>query len=165
MTYKDLINQWFNRAIAEDDPFTKYIFLYISFIAFLSQKWGRTTDRRRINRLKENTEAKDYYLGLAGERGELRNSLSNLVAELREQSIENSTRVNDTNWVGEDGVLNGIEDWENLVEFWYRVRNNLFHGHKAPDFKRDRKLVNFAYQTLQPFMRNFIDHDLFWEFD
>ena len=165
MTYKDLINQWFHRAINEDDPFTKYIFLYIAFIAFLSQREIQGSDRDRINLVKGDIEAKDYYLRLAGERGELRNILSDLVAELKEQSIENSTRVNDTNWLGEDGVLNGIEDWENLVEFWYRVRNNLFHGHKAPDFKRDRKLVNFAYQTLQPFMRNFIDHDLFWEFD
>lgn len=165
MTYKDLINQWFYRAINEDDPFTKYIFLYIAFIAFLSQRETQTSDRERVNEVKDDIEARDYYCSLVKEKDDLKNILSNLVAELKKEPIRNSTRVNDANWVGEDGVLDGIEDWENLVEFWYRVRNNLFHGHKAPEFQRDRKLVSFAYKTLQPFMRNFIDHKLFWEFD
>ena len=165
MTYKDLINQWFYRAIAESDPFTRYIFIYLSFIAFLSQEGTQTSDRGRINRVKEVIEAKEYYLRLVRNKGNLRDILSNLVEELKRQPIRNSTRNNDTHWSGADGVLDGTEDWENLVEFWYRVRNNLFHGHKAPEFERDIRLVNYAYLTLQPFMRNFIDHDLFWEFD
>lgn len=164
MNYGDLINQWFNRSVIEGDPFTRFIFLYISFIAFLSQNDTYTSDRERINRVKEDAEAREYYLQLIRERNDLRSVISNLIAELRQQPIRNSTRSNDTNWRGSDGVLAGTEDWENLVEFWYRVRNNLFHGHKAPEFERDIRLVNYACLTLQPFMRNFIDHDLFWEF-
>lgn len=164
MTYKDLINQWFYRAVVEGDPFTRYIFLYISFIAFLSQDDSYTSDRGRINRVKEDDEAKDYYLRLVRGSNDLREALTGLIEELRGQPIRNSTRDNDINWRGTGGVLDGIEDWENLVEFWYRVRNNLFHGHKAPEFERDRRLVDYAYLTLQPFMRNFINNDLFWKF-
>jgi hypothetical protein len=61
--------------------------------------------------------------------------------------------------------MQDITDWENLVEYWYRVRNNLFHGRKAPEFRRDRDLVKYAYLTLAPLMENFIKHGLSWEFD
>src|SRR4030042_6706714 len=153
MTYKQLIKQWFNRAKKEKDFFTKYIFLYIAFIAFLSQqRVRRTSDREKINEVKRDCEAREYYLRLVGGRSDLRNNLLKLKKELERQPIANVTRDSDNNWRGSDGVLNGVEDWENLVEFWYRVRNNLFHGHKAPEFKRDRVLVTFACSTLLPFM-------------
>ncbi len=164
MNYNDLIEQWFYRAMGEGDPFTRYIFLYISFIAFLSQANRNETDRRRINRVKRDREARGFYLDLIERDGELRADVSNLVLELRQNPIRSIGR-NDRSWRGTNGVLDGVEDWENLVEFWYRVRNNLFHGHKAPEFARDRRLVNHAYITLLPFMRNFINHDLVWEFD
>lgn len=164
MTYHELINQWFNRAITEDDYFTKYIFLYIAFTAFLTQRWGGVSDRDKINRVKEDVDAKEYYLRLIEEKEDLHDVLLRLVRELRRRPVRNITRPNDTNWQGRDGVLRDKRDWENLVEFWYRVRNNLFHGHKAPEFARDRRLVEYAYSTLMPFMRNFIDHFLTWDF-
>lgn len=163
MNYKDLIKQWFYRAVAEGDPFTGYIFLYIAFIAYLSQKDRHVTDRTKINRVKRDREAREYYLGLIRAKSGLKESISSLTSELRQDPIRTTGR-NDRNWRGTNGVLNGMEDWENLVEFWYRVRNNLFHGHKAPEFDRDRRLVGYAYITLLPFMRNFIDHDLTWDF-
>lgn len=165
MTYKDLIKQWFERAEVGNDPFTKFIFLYISFIAFLSQQSFDTSDRKRVERVKNNENAMEYYKRLVRSDSTLRGSISDLVRELENQPIVNSTRDNDTHWEGTDGVLSGVEDWKNLVEFWYRVRNNLFHGHKAPEFERDRVLVSYACSTLIPFMRNFIEHDLDWIFD
>ncbi len=44
-----------------------------------------------------------------------------------------------------------------MVEFWYAVRNNLFHGGKNPTIKRDCFLVEHAYRTLAVFMKNEID--------
>ncbi len=61
--------------------------------------------------------------------------------------------------------MQDVTDWENLVEYWYRVRNNLSHGRKAPEFRRDRDLVKYAYLTLAPLMENFIKYGLSWEFD
>ncbi len=171
MTYSDLIYQWFYIATEERgeeeriDPFTRFIFLYISFIAFLSQNGNDTSDRAKINRLKEDPEAKLFYLSeIRDTTWNLKGIMEDLVKELRLQPIRNLTREHDTNWQGTDGVLRSVEDWKNLVEFWYRVRNNLFHGHKAPEFDRDRRLVSYAYMTLERLMRNFINHDLRWEF-
>ena len=50
------------------------------------------------------------------------------------------------------GVLQDSNDFVNIVEFWYQVRNNLFHAGKDPDSKRDERLVTFAYNTLSVFL-------------
>lgn len=164
MDYYELIIQWFNRASTETELFTKYIFLYIAFTAFLTQTRESLTDRDRINVLKNSPEAKDYYLKLISTNSELKNRLTALVSELKINPIKNISRPNDRNWKLQDGKLENENDWENLVEFWYRVRNNLFHGHKAPEFERDRMLVEFAFLTLYPLMKNFVDHYLAWDF-
>ncbi len=164
-TYPDLIKQWFERSNSEKDVFTKFIFLYISFTAFLTQAHPGMADREIINSLKEANDARSFYMSLIRNDPMLRATIQKLVSELRNQPIENDTRINDRNWTGIDGVIRDETDWENLVEYWYRVRNNLFHGRKAPEFIRDRNLVEFAYRTLAPLMANFIKHDLFWEFD
>jgi len=164
-TYADLIKQWFDRSIFKTDIFTQFIFLYISFIAFLAQANPGKNDRGIINSLKDAEDARAYYVSLLQKDSGLRDTIKSLISVLNNQPIRNDTRPNDNNWTGTDGVLRNEEDWENLVEYWYRVRNNLFHGHKAPEFERDRDLVKYAYRTLTPLMEIFIKHDLYWEFD
>lgn len=163
MTYADLINQWFIYSTRGKNIFTKYIFLYISFCAFLSQP-APENDRNLIERVKNASDAKEYYINLINNDPRLRRTLLELIGILTNQPILNSTPSRRNYWNGQNGVISGIEDWSNLVEFWYRVRNNLFHGHKSPDLERDQKLVTFAYKTLRPFMKNFIDHGLIWDF-
>jgi hypothetical protein len=165
MSYNDLIKQWFERSKTENDIFTKFIFLYISFTAFLTQRHPRMNDREIINSLKHANDARSLYILLLQNNLELRATLQSLISELRRQPIENDTRRHDTNWRDPDGVIQDETDWENLVEYWYRVRNNLFHGRKAPEFRRDRVLVEFAYRTLAPLMEKFIKHRLIREFD
>jgi len=50
------------------------------------------------------------------------------------------------------GIIRSLSDWENMVEFWYGVRNNLFHGGKDPNIRRDCFVVEHAYRTLDAFM-------------
>jgi hypothetical protein len=128
---------------------------------------GRNTqnDRDIINKLKRAGDAKRYYLNLILNDANLRITINELISELRRRPIPNATRLNDNNWIGRDGVIQDENDWENLVEYWYRVRNNLLYGHKAPGLERDRRLVTYAYQTLTPLMEYFIKHSLLWEFD
>ena len=61
-----------------------------------------------------------------------------------------------------DGVLRSTDDWENIVEFWYGVRNNLFHGGKNPSIGRDIFLVKHAYETLKTFMDNEVNQFGSW---
>ena len=53
------------------------------------------------------------------------------------------------------GVIHDLKDWENMVEFWYSIRNNLFHGAKNPQDERDQFLIENGYKTLRsPFGRD-----------
>ena len=45
-------------------------------------------------------------------------------------------------------------DFKNLVEFWYSIRNNLFHGEKNPSLERDREIVKLGFLTLSFFVEN-----------
>jgi hypothetical protein len=164
-TYSDLIKQWFERSEFESDIFTKFIFLYISFIAYLTQVTSGEYDRGTIRNLKGANGTRSFYISLIQNNAELRATIQDLITYLRKRPIRNDTMPNDTNWKVIDGELRGETDWENLVEYWYRVRNNLFHGHKAPDIIRDKELVNYAYLTLTPLMEHFIENDLPLTFD
>ena len=165
MPYQSLINQWFDRSKSEDDIFTQFIFLYISFTSFLTQVKDKGSDRATIISLKNSLGARTCYLHLIQRNADLNSTINELIAELKGKPITNSTVFTHNHWKGTDGELHDEEDWDNLVEFWYRVRNNLFHGHKAPEFKRDKRLITYAYKTLTPLMEYFIEHDLIWEFD
>jgi hypothetical protein len=65
MSYPDLIKQWFERSKSETDIFTKFIFLYISFTAFLAQANPGKKNRWIINNLKEKEDARSFYISLA----------------------------------------------------------------------------------------------------
>lgn len=161
-TYYELINEWFRRSEKEKDYFTKFIFLFISFIAFISQRYeGIEFDSKKRDTLKLEKEASDFYTKKVNSDKKLKEMMTNLVDYLDKDPIKNRTRANEK-W---DGKLDDIYDWPNLVEFWFMIRNNLFHGHKGPGFVRDQKLVAYAFETLYPLMENFIKQQLVWEFD
>ena len=66
---------------------------------------------------------------------------------------QNGNKI-DVNDLSPKGVVHSLSDWDNMIEFWYGVRNNLFHGGKDPDIQRDRFLVEHVYKTLSCFMTN-----------
>jgi len=47
-----------------------------------------------------------------------------------------------------------------MVEYWYSVRNNLFHGGKTPNIGRDAFLVEHAFLTLRALVENELLHSL-----
>ncbi|HEX2792143.1 MAG TPA: hypothetical protein VHO23_00250, partial [Candidatus Paceibacterota bacterium] len=56
----------------------------------------------------------------------------------------------------EQGKIRNLEDWENMVEFWHSIRNNLFHGSKNPQDERDQLLIGNGYKTLNPLVELFL---------
>jgi len=60
----------------------------------------------------------------------------------------------------ECGVLVSLYDWENMVEFWYSIRNNLFHGGKDPDVARDQLMVKNGYLTLRELLEMLLNEQL-----
>lgn len=169
MDYDQLIRNWHAKA-SDDDYFSKFIFEYLAFIAFLKRKKfiEASQDRRAIQLLKQSETTKDAYLKRIEGNGELQESWEQIIAELGRSRLGdvsgNGEEVEEIKWWNNShstleeqtpeerarikGVINNLEDWGNMVEFWYSIRNNLFHGGKNPQDDRDRLLVECGYKTL-----------------
>ena len=173
MEYKQLIENWHAKASGED-YFSKFVFEYLAFIAFLkTQKYESTdTDRRAIQKFKRNNLIKEKYLQKINSKEDLKEDWEQIKEKLEEVPLGNASRdlntVEELIWwncspnernqmIQEDesktkGVIHSLEDWENMVEFWHSIRNNLFHGAKSPENARDQFVVKYGYLTLKELM-------------
>lgn len=166
-----LIKNWHIKA-SEEDYFSKFVFEYLAFIAylrktkFISEEGEK--DRNTIQRLKRDNETKTDYLKRIQSNKKLKSAWEEIKKEFDKKPFHDAARLSlgydehtwwncshahDNQKTPEDkakagGIIHNLEDWENMVEFWYCVRNNLFHGEKDPEHKRDEFAVEFGYKTL-----------------
>lgn len=179
MNYDQLIKNWHTKA-SDEDYFSKFVFEYLAFIACLRTKKFQESqsDRGALQKLKRDHFFKDRYLDSINEgekqswnllkiefdtNGRLGNAsgLRN-VEELKWWNCS----CDDLNQQTEDdkgkikGVLHSLEDWENMVEFWRAIRDNLFHGSKDPEERRDKLVVEYGYKTLKPLVELLINENL-----
>jgi len=168
--FVNLIRGWHEKAREEGDYFSRFVFEYLAFIAHLKNHvfLGPLSDRHAIQSLKRDQVRCAGYAQRVKIDGYLRGVLYRLLEELEQRPLHNSSHDFDNPeidkwWNCSDpqpkvddplpkGILRSIDDWENLVEFWYGVRNNLFHGGKDPNVRRDLFLVEHAYKTLRAFV-------------
>ena len=170
-SYNPLIIGWHKKS-KYGDYFSRFVFEYLALIANLKNNLfiSTTSDRRAIQHLKQNYALKMRYLQLVNGNESLHEMWLSVIAELDRNPLHNTSHDLDFSeidawWNNIDndidrnnkswkGVVRSLSDWENMVEFWYGVRNNLFHGGKDPNIQRDRFLVERAYGTLAAFMEN-----------
>lgn len=168
--YTGLILGWHKKAHEQDDCFSQFVFEYLAFIAHLKNNlfFQEAKDRQVIQALKRDQLRRERYAKSVKTNRRLRRVLQRLVVELRKSPLHNSSldldypeidqwwncsgRQPESDTASQSGVLRSTDDWENVVEFWYGVRNNLFHGGKNPNIERDHFLVEHAYETLKVFM-------------
>ncbi len=179
MNYDELIKNWHTKAL-DEDYFSKFVFEYLAFIAFLRKKKFKDAsyDRCAIQRLKQDETVRHDYLGKFERIPELRRAWQSIYDELVRTPLGNvsgnSDDIEEIKWwncsadclarcAGRDqrrkGILHDLHDWENMVEFWYSIRNNLFHGGKDPQDERDQILVENGYKTLRPLIDIFLTND------
>lgn len=147
---KELIRVWFHKAQVETDIFSKFVFLWFCFNAWLAFKSNRETDGNMINWLKRNRSSDLYiaYQSIIDSEAdstpieELVN-LSPIYGEVSHQRLARRAdiRINDKN------------DFDNLIEAIYRIRCNLFHGRKDADLRRDQELVQACGNILEAWMQ------------
>lgn len=165
-----LIKNWHIKANQQEDYFSKYVFEYLSFIAHLKNNLfiQEAQDRRAIQALKRSTDQRDKYLKVISQDKEIKKVWNAVIKELGSEPLHNSSYDYDVPeidrwWNSSEnepdratdkkkGVVHNTADWENMVEFWVAIRNNLFHGGKDPNIVRDQLLVKHAYLTMSPFM-------------
>jgi hypothetical protein len=171
MDFDRLIRNWHIKA-SEEDYFSKFTFEYLAFIAFLRKKkfkYDTITDRKIIQKLKRDNKIKAAYLSRIRNNWELKSVWEEIKKEFDIKPFHDAARLsqkrNEHAWwncsyfenpeqtkEGKEkrkGVIHSLEDWGNMVEFWYCVRNNLFHGEKDPEHERDEFAVEFGYKTLR----------------
>lgn len=170
MNYDNLIRNWHIKA-SEEDCFSKFVFEYLAFIAFLRKKKFTycKTDRDAIQHLKQERRIKNSYLEKIESNGQLKNAWEKIKDELGRfrlgNASGNSDEVEEIKWWNcphqdlqqqtelekqkPKGVIHELNDWENMVEFWYSIRNNLFHGAKDPEEQRDQLVVKNGFITLR----------------
>jgi len=178
MNYRQLIKKWHTKAI-EEDYFSKFVFEYLAFIAFLkTQKYSSgDKDRQAIQKLKRDGDIKQRYLTKVEGDSTLKNNWQHIKQELDGLRLGNVSRDlnnveeikwwncshNDINQMTSEekqkikGVIHSLDDWENMVEFWHSIRNNLFHGAKNPENERDQFAVKYGYFTLRELMEIMLD--------
>lgn len=167
--YDSLIMNWHLKA-KEGDYFSRFVFEYLAFNALLKCSIAISSeyDRQAIQVLKRNKHYKKAYLAEINKSEGLRKSWQEVIQELAQAPLLNSSRDYDNPEIdgkwndyenNEDSINRGkgqvhsLLDWENMIEFWYGVRNNLFHAGKSPSIKRDCFMVEHAFIT----MRNFVE--------
>lgn len=168
-SYYPLIEAWHEKA-SEGDTFSRFVFQYLAFIAHIKNNlyFDARNDRDAIQRLKRDERISPRYLEAVTNDDTLAQFWNEVIKELEKKPLHNNSAdpdypVIDKWWnstedhpntdssLSEGSVLS-LEDWPNMVEYWYSVRNNLFHGGKNPNTGRDAFLVEHAFQTLRPLM-------------
>lgn len=163
----------------EEDYFSKFVFEYLAFIAYAKTQLYQNTDsdRRVIQKLKVDDDIKEKYLRQIRSNPTLKGDWKHIKKKLDRVRLGNTSRdlssVEEIEWwnceqkelsqktpaekekVG--GVIHSLDDWGNMVEFWYSIRNNLFHGAKNPENERDQFAVKYGYKTLKELMEILIN--------
>ncbi len=143
---KNTVLKWYYRS--QLDYFDQFINLFIAYNAWYKKVTEENNDRRAIDALKLRDGIWKEYLT-----GQTMTSLSphlNRIVEItNEGPLLNQTRESDVHW---DGIVKDSKDWPSLIEYWYRIRCNIFHGTKSPEEGRENELVRLAYESLNVFM-------------
>lgn len=146
---KNLINGWRQKAHQEGDPFSKFVFIWFCFNAWIENLSDANSDRKMIDELKSRKSnmanfADIFHTALNSRENYFKSSVTALVHQSQEKPIENARDKNKAPVSIKDEF-----DFENIVEAIYRIRCNLFHGGKDPDDSRDQVLVKTAQRVLE----------------
>lgn len=170
-SYYPLIEAWHENA-AEGDTFSRFVFQYLAFIAHVKNHlfYDTPSDRIAMQRLKREGGIGGAYLEAVASDEDLNQFWSEVITELEMRPLHNSSTDPDypeiDKWWNSsedqpnaesdlpEGRVLSLIDWPNMVEYWYSVRNNLFHGGKNPNIGRDSFLVEHAFVTLRALVEN-----------
>jgi hypothetical protein len=145
---ENLINNWYKKANEDNDTFSKFVFLWFCIEIWITYKSPGKNQRESVNNLKLGNiqEIKTAY-------NESKRSIDLEISKLvNECPIFNDTRP------GEKVNIVDNNDFENIVEAIYTIRNNLFHAKKDPDDEsRDKPLILLAGNILNSWIDNLIN--------
>ncbi|MDI6817042.1 MAG: hypothetical protein QME41_07620 [Actinomycetota bacterium] len=132
---RNLIVNWHDKALRENDVFSKFVFHWFCFNAWLAHESGRYADRAMLDWLRQNRASR---LSCAFDLIVDRSAIDRLIALSPIRG--DATRHNQRDKF--DIYISNNNDFDNIVEAIYRIRCNLFHRRKEADDIRDQQLVD-----------------------
>ncbi len=147
---KNLIKRWFEKSKDEENPFDKFISLWISFNAFYAAEHLLEPEWQQVKNIKD--EYKDIFVGVVANNSAVFEEFKNYI----KVKSENFGFIQDLRYLVEKEKhkrrylnLNSLCDY---LECVYQVRCNLFHGGKNLKDGQDVEIVERAYQSLVVFL-------------
>ena len=98
--------------------FSRFNFEYLSFVAYLKNNvyLESPTDEDSIQRLKNDKVLRAEYMAQIYYHRLLKKVWNSLIEESQQNLID------------QKNVIQNLEDWENMVEFWIQTRKKLYNG-------------------------------------
>ena len=143
MDHRSQIELLHNKA-SEGDIFSRFNFEYLSFVAYLNNNLylESKSDAESIQKLKNDKSICAEYMAQI--------LYHRLLKKVWKSLIEESQQ----NWIDKKNVIQNLEDWENMVEFWFQTRKKLYNGENVLEHMEGIDVVEQAYYTLSFFMNN-----------
>jgi len=142
MDHKERVEEWYKRALEEKDEFVKFLLLYIALEVSVKLKFKRIRDLKQDHSIKDKFYSKIDY-----------EYLEKLKQGLDENPHQNMKPDVNQYW---SGKLESVNDFNGIIDFIITARNNLFHGDKGLDEKRDAFIVKEGIRILQPLVEAII---------
>lgn len=119
---KNLIKVWWEKSGRESDQFSKFLFLWICFNAWLAHESGEEFDKDMINWLKRQNLSSSTLVASF----EQCKNKSTFVDSLR--FLKSNSPYKDSRGRRQDITIADENNLGEIVEAIYRIRCNLFHG-------------------------------------
>ncbi len=143
---RGLLVKWFDWSrggvTGQLSIFDRFVFRWIAFEAWCSNTSRKNTGFKKwVKRSAMKDKFRNKRIHAA-----IKNHLDQLVG----QQIPNRLG-------GKPKILTNSNNFEQLIDVLFQIRNNLFHGHKSPDDREDKTLVGAAYGILGGLLDPFVD--------
>ncbi len=142
MSYEKRARGWYERALHETDEFVRFLLLFISLEVAAKSKFNT------LRKIKQDYSIRGKFYDRSDQE-----YLAELKRQLDKNPHLNMNPDGDHRW---SGRLDSVEDFDGIIEFLIRGRNNLFHGDKGLDEGRDQFIVKAGIRILQPLLEAII---------
>lgn len=149
---RDLVKGWHQRARAEGDLTSKFVFLWFCFNAWLACESNEDTDRDMIDWLKGGAAAGSQLRSAFDTAASAGTSL--FPGYLKE--LASLSPIRSTGRRQREVPIQSPDDFSGIVDGIYQARCNLFHGGKQPRDPRDQKLVAVCARILEKWVGNLV---------
>jgi len=142
---KNLIKVWHEKSSHEQDPFSKFVFLWFCFNAWIAHRSSKESDAgimREITtrdiRMMDITTVYDTLM-----------QATPTVFRTHIQNLVKLSPIMDPRGIKPPTVIADENDFPNILWGIYKIRCNLFHGGKNAGEPRDQQLVVIAGLILE----------------